>query len=151
MLPVNKISLEGTDQMLSFILLSCTHQNQLPDFHLAAGRQTHFFFCLQECVCWRLASVCVWSGMRPLVLIQKCFSRLAACILLKHQSDLKSHTDVCRALPLVDCVRSARCCILNYSTTLSDVLYTQVPGCPEPPSSYTTRCSYLVYLREVLL
>lgn len=92
--------------MLSFILLRLTHQKQLldrwPFLRLPPGswQIDTLFFCLQECVC-------VWSGMRPLVLIQKCFSHLAACIFLKHQSNLNSHTDVCRALPLVNCVHSA--------------------------------------------
>lgn len=117
--------------MLSLVLLSCTHQKQLldrwPFLRLTPGSwQIVTLFLL-------FIGVCVGSGMRPLVLIQKCFSRPAACILFKHQSNLNSQADVCRALPLVDCVHSACCCILNYSTTLSDVLYTQAPSCPEPP------------------
>lgn len=141
----NKISLEETGQMLSFILLSCTHQKHLldrwPFLRLPPGSwQIDTLFLL-------FIGVCVWSRMRPLVLIQKCFSRLAACILLKHQSNLNSYNDVCRALPLVDCVHSAQCCILNYSTTLSDVLYTQVPCSPHPFHTLQDAAIWFIYGR----
>lgn len=120
--------------MLGFILLSCTHQKQLldrwPFFRLPPGSwQIDTLFLL-------FIGVCVRSGMRPLVLIQKCFSRPAACILFKHQSNLNSWADVCRALPLVDCVHSARCCILNYSTTVRCSLHTSAQ-LPRPPPLHT--------------
>lgn len=64
---VNKISLEGTGQMLSFILLSCMHQKRLldrwPFLRLPLGSwQIDRLFLL-------FIGVCVWSGMRPVALI----------------------------------------------------------------------------------
>lgn len=69
MLPVNKISLEGTDQMLSFILLSCTHQNQLldrwPFLRLPPGSwqtDTLFLLFIGVCVLASCVYVCVeWN------------------------------------------------------------------------------------------
>lgn len=141
---VSSISEEGSGQMLALILLSCAHPKPLldrwPFLRLPPGSwQINTLFLL-------FMGVCVeWNETTCLDL--EVLSRLAAAILLKHSSDLSLHTDVCRALPLVGCVFGS----VLYIKLLSRSVKCKHPLAQNPPPQYTTRCSYLVYLREVPL